>query len=537
MANNKTEKLKKSEKDITRRSFLKKLGGLGLAGLSFSLAGCGTENKTIQAGGTGWIPSQYQAAGTWPAQVRGRVPIDPSNPSIMRDDKKCILCGECIEACERVQGVYGHYQLPIKNDITCVNCGQCSLWCPTSAITERDDTDKVWQALKDKNMHVVVQTAPATRVALGEEFGMPAGSIVQGKQVAALKKLGFNGVFDTNFSADLTIMEEGTEFVKRVKGELKRPLPQFTSCSPGWVKFCEYFYPDLLAHMSSAKSPQQMLGAVIKTYYAKQKNIDPAKILSVSIMPCTAKKFECQRPEMNSAGLKVGKPKLRDVDIVLTTRELARLIKRAGINFDDLENADYDPILGEGTGAAVIFGASGGVMEAAIRSAYKLITNQDPPDALLNLTPVRGVTGIKEDSLDVPGVGTVNVAVVSGLANARTVLDQLRQDIRQGNPTRYHFIEFMSCPGGCIGGGGQPRTALPPTDDVRKARIASLYNLDANAKYYPLRVSYKNQEILDLYKNYLGQPMSGLAESLLHTKYTDRSKELTALKPTDNKIG
>ncbi|AEG60827.1 [FeFe] hydrogenase, group A [Desulforamulus ruminis] len=511
-------------KPVTRRGFLKMLGGVGLAGVAATITGCSTD----QAGGKGWLPQQYQVASSWPVQVKGRIPIDPNNPSITRDDQKCILCGQCIEACERIQTVYGYYETPIKDDITCVNCGQCTLWCPTAAITEVDDIDKVVKALEDENVHVVVQTAPATRVALGEEFGMPAGSIVEGKQVAALKKLGFDGVFDTNFSADLTIMEEGTELVKRVTGELDHPLPQFTSCSPGWVKFCEYFYPDLLGHMSSAKSPQQMLGAVVKTYYAEQKGLDPEKIVSVSIMPCTAKKYECQRPEMNDAGHKIGKPQIRDVDIVLTTRELARLIKSKGIDLTKLEDAQYDSILGEGTGAAVIFGTTGGVMEAAVRSAYFLITKQNPPDALLNLTPVRGLNGVKEASLEIPGVGQVNVAICSGLSNARKILDQLRVDLKQGNPPRYHFIEFMSCPGGCIGGGGQPRTSLPPSDQVRQARLNSLYTMDA--KMYKKRLSHENSEVLQLYKNYLEQPMSHLAEELLHTEYTDRGDTLTVKK-------
>ncbi|SHE29640.1 [FeFe] hydrogenase, group A [Desulforamulus putei] len=513
-------------KTVSRRGFLKMLGGVSLTGVAASIAGCSQD----PAGGKGWLPQQYQVASSWPVQVKGRIPIDPNNPSIVRDDKKCILCGQCIEACERVQTVYGYYETPIKDDITCVNCGQCTLWCPTAAITERDEIDKVVRALEDKNLHVVVQTAPATRVALGEEFGLPPGSIVEGKQVAALKKLGFDAVFDTNFTADLTIMEEGTELVRRVAGDLKgvKPLPQFTSCSPGWVKFCEYFYPDLLEHMSSCKSPQQMLGALVKTYYAKEKGIDPEKIFSVSIMPCTAKKYECNRPEMNDAGKHVGKEKLRDVDVVLTTRELARLIKMKGIDLTKLEDAQYDPLMGESTGAAVIFGATGGVMEAAVRSAYFLITKQNPPEALLNLTPVRGLQGVKEASLEIPGVGQVNVAISHGLSNARKLLDQLREDKKQGKPPRYHFIEFMSCPGGCISGGGQPRTSLPPSDQVRQARLNSIYQIDA--KIYKKRLSHENQEVAMLYQKFLEKPNSHLAEELLHTEYVDRSKTLTAKK-------
>lgn len=506
-------------KSIGRRNFLKLLGGTSVAGIAVSIAGCSSE----PAGGTGWMPKQYQVAGSWPAQVKGRIPIDPDNPSIMRDDRKCILCGQCLEVCEKVQSVYGYYELPIKKDIICVDCGQCSLWCPTAAITERDDIDKVVKALENKNLHVVVQTAPATRVALGEEFGLAPGSLVEGKQVAALKKLGFDTVFDTNYSADLTIMEEGTELIKRIEGMAGHPLPQFTSCSPGWVKFCEYYYPDLISNLSTAKSPQQMLGALVKTYYAREKGIDPANIISVAIMPCTAKKFECARPEMNAAGVLHGKPEIRDVDIVLTTRELARLMKKRGIDLNTLTDAPYDRLMGESTGAGVIFGATGGVMEAAVRSAYYLVTKQDPPETLLTLTPVRGLAGVKEATVTIPGVGELQVAVCHGLKNARLILDEIRE-----GKTRWQFIEFMSCPGGCIGGGGQPRTSLPPSDEIRQARIASLYKLDSGV--YKKRLSYKNEEIRQVYKNYLDHPMSEKAEQLLHTHYTDRSGKLTAKK-------
>lgn len=522
---------------VTRRFFLKGLGTAGMAGALATLSGCKDAGKPI--GGEGWTPQQYNAPGSWPVQVRGRVPIDPNNPSIVRDDRKCILCGQCAEACERVQSVEGFYALPIKDDITCVNCGQCALWCPTGAISERDDIDRVLSVIKDNNLHVIVQTAPATRIAIGEEFGMPAGSIVEGKMVTALKMLGFDQVFDTNFSADLTIMEEGTELVSRIKaasagpethgqaghGHTPTALPQFTSCSPGWVKFCEYFYPDLLDHMSTCKSPQQMLGAVAKTYYAKKKNIDPAKIISVAIMPCTAKKFEAARKEMNSAGAATGKPEMQDVDFVLTTRELARMIKRQRIDFTKLDPQPYDSLMGEGTGAAVIFAASGGVMEAAVRSGYYLITGENPPEALYNLTAVRGLQGVKEASLDVPGVGELRVAVSHGLANARQLLDQLREDKKAGRPPRYHFIEFMACPGGCISGGGQPKTSVPPSDWVRKERIKSIYAIDS--KIYKKRLSHENKEVMDLYAEYLGKPNGEKAHQLLHTTYTDRSVHLT----------
>ncbi len=510
----------KLEKKVTRRSFLKMMGGLGLAGITASIGG-NMANASEQTGGRGWLPEQYQSSGTWPAQVRGRVPIAPGNPSIARDDKKCILCGQCLEVCQKTQTVFGYYDLPIIDDIVCINCGQCALWCPTAAITERDDTDKVMQALQDPDKYVVVQTAPATRVALGEEFGLAPGTFVMGQQVAGLKRLGFDAVFDTNFTADLTILEEATELIKRIKGDIDKPLPQFTSCSPGWVKFCEYFYPDLFPHMSTCKSPQQMLGALVKTYFAKKKGIAPEKIYSVAIMPCTAKKFEIQRPEMNSSGHYWDKPSLRDMDAVLTTRELARMLKKKNIDLTTLPEEKYDPLLGEGTGGALIFGATGGVMEAAVRGAYFFITEQQPPANLLQLNPVRGLEGVKEAAVDVPGVGTLKVAVCHGMKNGRKVLDA----VRKGNAP-YHFIEFMSCPGGCIGGGGQPRSAVPPSDEVRMARINSIYQADARMKK---REAHENAEVLALYNDFLQHPMSHLAEELLHTDYTNRGKRFIPL--------
>lgn len=509
------------EKKVTRRAFMKIMGGLGLAGITTSLAGCGTTSVTGRAGGEGWLPAQYQGNGAWPAQVRGRVPLDDNNVSIVRDDEKCILCGQCLEVCKNTQTVFGHYGFPLLDEIVCINCGQCALWCPTAAITERDDTETVWQALQDPDKHVVVQTAPATRVSLGEEFGLPPGTWVMGQQVAALKRLGFDAVFDTNFTADLTIMEEATELIKRIKGDIKLPLPQFTSCSPGWVKFCEYFYPDLFPHLSTCKSPQQMLGALVKTYYAREKNIKPEKIFTVSIMPCTAKKFEAGRPEMNDSGHYWHKPALRDVDAVLTTRELARLLKKQGIDLNTLPEENYDPLLGQSTGGAVIFGATGGVMEAAVRTAYYFITRKQPPAGLLSLQPVRGLAGVKEAALDVSGVGTVRVAVCHGMSNGRQVLESVRK-----GDAPWHFVEFMSCPGGCISGGGQPRSAVPPSDEVRNKRMAGLYKADARMVW---RESHENPEVLALYQNFLQHPMSELAEELLHTSYTDRSKNYNHL--------
>ena len=509
------------KKTMDRRSFFKKMiAGAGLVGMAGSLAGC-LQQSPEQAGGQGWLPYQYNVAGNLPAQVRGRVPIDADNPSIVRDDQKCILCGQCLEVCENIESVYGYYSLPVIDETICVNCGQCSMSCPSGAISERDDTKKVFEVLEDPDKFVLVQTAPATRVALGEEFGLPVGTWVEGKQVAALRRLGFDAVLDTNFSADLTIMEEATELVKRITGEVKKPLPQFTSCSPGWVKFCEYFYPELIPNLSTCKSPQQMFGALAKTYYAKKRGIDPNKIVSVSIMPCTAKKFEAQRPEMNDSAKYWKTDNMRDVDIVLTTRELARMLKAKNIDLPSLPDENYDSIMGEDTGAAIIFGATGGVMEAAVRTAYYLITGNEPPELFLNLTPVRGLAGVKEAAAEIPGVGTVRVAVCHGMANGRKVLDAVRD-----GKAPWHFVEFMNCPGGCIAGGGQPRTAVPPSDAVREQRIAAIYRADAAAAK---RKSHQNEEVAALYREFLEHPMSELAEELLHTDYQSRADKLNRL--------
>lgn len=513
-----------TKRKVSRRSFLKLVGGASLVGVSLGLTGCGKPITADRAaGGTGWMPTQYNAPGSWPTQVKGRIAIDPLNPSITRDDQKCILCGQCIEVCQNTQTVYGNYELPIKKDLVCINCGQCIHWCPSGAITEVDEIDKVLKALADPELHVVVQTAPATRIGLGEEFGLPVGTNVEGKQVAALKKLGFDAVFDTLFTADLTIMEEGTELVKRVKGEVPYPLPQFTSCCPGWINFVELFYPDLIKNLSTAKSPQQMAGALIKTYYAEEKEIDPRKIFSVSIMPCTAKKFECQRPEMDSASKHFKDDTITaDVDVVLTTRELSRMIKKAGIDFHALADEKYDNLMGQSTGAAIIFGASGGVMEAAVRSAWFLITGEQPPNALWTLTPVRGLEGIKEATLNIPGVGDVTVAVVHGLGNARQLMDRVR-----AGDAPWQFIEVMACPGGCQNGGGQPRASFPPSNEVKATRTKTLYDMDSD---YAIRNSHDNPEISQIYSSYLGKPMSELAYDLLHTHYESRANALTPKK-------
>lgn len=503
-------------KKVSRRSFLKAIGGVSLLGVGASVAGCGTQ----AAGGKGWMPSQYNVPAKWPVQVKGRVPIDPTNAAIVRNDSACILCGQCLEVCRNMMGVYGYYELPVKKESICVHCGQCTMWCPTGAITERSHVEEVKALLADKDLHVVVQTAPATKVSLGEEFGLEAGSLVEKQQTAALKQLGFAGVFDTCFAADLTIMEESSELLARLKGG--QELPQFTSCCPAWVKFVEYYYADLLPHLSSCKSPQQMLGSVIKEYYAAKQGVAGDKIKSIAVMPCTAKKFECQRQLTEKGTARSGQ---QDIDYILTTREAATLMKQSKIDMLALPDAEYDSPMGESSGGGRIFGATGGVAEAAVRNAYYLATGQEPPSTLLKWEPVRGMKGVKETTVEIPGAGTLRVAVCHGLYNSREILEAIRA--KQG---RWDFLEFMACPGGCIGGGGQPRTSLPPNDGTRKARIASLYKLDDQSA--PKRCSYQNEQIQELYKNWLGQPLSEKAEHELHTHFTDRSRLLTP-KPVD----
>ena len=444
--------------------------------------------------------------------------IDRSSPSIVRDSRKCIECHRCVTVCEQVQTVSvltpAHrgsdvkvtppFNLPLVES-NCVTCGQCILACPVGALYEKDDVDLVWKALQDPTKHVVVQEAPAIRAALGEEFGMAPGSLVTGKMIAALRRLGFDRVFDTNFTADLTIIEEGNELLKRVKeGGV---LPMITSCSPGWIKFCEHFYPDLLPHLSTCKSPQQMFGALAKTYYAETSGIDPKNIISVSIMPCTAKKFEAQRPEMNSSGY-------RDVDYVLTTRELGRMIKEAGIDFENLADEDYDAPMGEYTGAGTIFGATGGVMEAALRTVYAVVTGENLPS--LDITPVRGLDGVKEATVKVGALGDVGIAVAHGLGNARKLMDKIRE-----GKANYAFIEVMCCPGGCISGGGEP---IPTNNDIRIKRSAALYADDGTVQ--KKRQSHENDSVKKLYDKFLIKPLGHKSHELLHTKYTQRGTDM-----------
>ncbi len=441
------------------------------------------------------------------------LPLDTSTPSLVRDPNKCIKCGRCAEVCHHVQEtgiLYSHYRsVDVQvapeygkslSDVACVLCGQCAAVCPVGAIHEKDDTALVWAALDDPAKHVVVQVAPAVRVSIAEEFGQAPGTIATGRLVSALRKLGFDRVFDTDFTADLTIMEEGHELLHRLQSG--GALPLITSCSPGWVKYIEHSYPELLPHVSTCKSPQQMFGALAKTYYAGKAGIDPADIFVVSIMPCTAKKFESQRPEMNASGH-------QDVDAVLTTRELGRILKQAGVDFAALDDSVFDDPLGISTGAAAIFGVTGGVMEAALRTVYEVVTGQELES--VEFTAVRGLQGIKEATVDLAGT-PVKVAVAHGLGNARRIMDLVRAGLAD-----YTFIEIMACPGGCIGGGGQP---YGTTDTVRRQRIEATYRVDAGLA---LRKSHQNPAVAKLYAEFLRQPLSEISHHLLHTKYRNRS--------------
>lgn len=446
--------------------------------------------------------------------------IDELSPSIVRDNNKCILCRRCVAACAKTQGVFaiGMQNRGFKtqigsefgkslNDVACINCGQCIAACPTGALTEKDATKEVWAALNDPDKYVVFQTAPAVRVAIGEEFGMPIGTRCTGKMVSAIRRLGADKVFDVDFAADLTIMEEGTELLNRIKNG--GVLPMITSCSPGWIKYCETFYPDFIPNLSTCKSPNQMQGAVTKTYFAKQNDLDPRDIYVVSVMPCTAKKFEIARPEFGRDGY-------RDVDANLTTRELARMIRQAGLDFAHLPEEEFDDMLGESTGAGVIFGVTGGVMEAALRTVVDVLTGEDMPR--LEYGDVRGLEGIKEATVSVNGTD-INVAIVHGTANAAKLLNA----IRAGEKT-YHFIEVMGCPGGCVTGGGQPIVDARARYyvDPRAARAAATYSEDESMA---IRKSHKNPAVQKLYAEFLGEPNSHIAHELLHTTYVDRSKE------------
>ncbi|WP_138263142.1 rubrerythrin [[Clostridium] hylemonae] len=446
-----------------------------------------------------------------------RIPIESDNPAVRREESLCIKCGQCRQVCEREVAVGRLYDLKSTNDTAiCVHCGQCANVCPVDSIKEVYEYRKVKEAVEDPEKIVIFSTSPSVRVGLGEEFGYPAGSFVEGKMVAALRSLGADYVLDTNFAADLTIMEEASELVERVT-EKTKPLPQFTSCCPAWVKFAETFYPEILPHISSAKSPIGMQGPTIKTYFAKQNNLDAAKIVNVAVTPCTAKKFEIRRGEMNISAVSNGAEDMRDMDHVITTRELARWMREEGIDLKDLPDSSYDSLMGAASGAGVIFGNTGGVMEAAARTAYYLITGENPPEDYLKLEPVRGMAGIRKAEVVIAGV-PLKLAVIHGLENARQFIDRMT-----GGEQTYDFVEIMTCPGGCIGGGGQPKTEVPMTDAVRQARITALYDKDASMT---LRYSHENPDIKKVYEEYYIKPLSAVAEKLLHTQYHDRSADL-----------
>ncbi len=438
--------------------------------------------------------------------------IDADNPALIRDYSKCIKCSRCVEACSEVQNVnvlarahrstayeiVPQFDKPI-HETECVFCGQCIKVCPVGAIYEKYDTEEVLDAIEDDGLHVVAQIAPAVRVSIGEEFGLPPGSIATGKIVASLKRLGFDRVFDTNFTADLTILEEGTEFINRLKND--GVLPMITSCSPGWISYVEGFAPELLAHLSTCKSPQQMFGALTKTYYADKENLHPSKIHTVSVMPCTAKKYEANRPEMSSYGY-------IDVDTVLTTRELAHMIRLAGIDFEHIEEEPFDAPFGITTGAGAIFGATGGVMEAALRTVYEVLTGETLQK--LDFMAVRGLEGRKEAEIDIAGQ-KVKVAVAHGLRNASVILEEIKN-----GTSDYAFVEVMACPGGCIGGGGQP---IEKTAETKQIRVDAIYRVDQGMK---LRKSHENPGVKQLYEEFLGEPLGEKSHQLLHTHYKAR---------------
>lgn len=461
-------------------------------------------------------------------------PIDASSPSIVRDPNKCILCKRCESVCNKVQTVgaiglsYRGFHTTVDtafgrdlNEAVCIYCGQCVAVCPVAALREKEDIEKVWDAVSDPNIHVVVQTAPAVRVALGEEFGLPIGTRVTGKMVAALRRLGFDKIFDTDFAADLTIMEEGGELLHRIKNGGKLPL--ITSCSPGWIKFCEHNFHELLENLSTCKSPHQMMGAVIKSYYAEKNNIDPETVFVVSVMPCTAKKFEAARPELSHNGL-------QDVDAVITTRELAKMIKESRIDFVNLDEEDFDPVLGESTGAGVIFGATGGVMEAALRTVSEILAEEQKSNEVaaaseadtkslgkIEFEQVRGIQGVKEAVVNVGGID-LKVAIVHGTGNARKVMEKV-----VAKEADYHFIEVMGCEGGCVAGGGQPIVSSKARweCDPRVLRAKGIYSEDESKA---IRKSHLNPMIKKIYQEFLDTPGSHKAHELLHTHYVERQK-------------
>ena len=443
-----------------------------------------------------------------------RVPIEADNPAIRRIENICIKCGQCRDICRDYISVLGYYDLSKTNDTAvCIHCGQCANVCPVSSITETPEMDAVIAAAKDPDKVLIVSTSPSVRVSLGEAFGMQRGSFVEGKMIALLRKLGADYVLDTNFAADMTIVEEASELVERLTTHNK-PLPQFTSCCPAWVKFAEIYYPELLPNISSAKSPIGMQGPTIKTYFAKKMGIDPKKIVNVALTPCTAKKFEIRRGEMNASARYLDLPGLRDMDHVITTRELADWAKKADIDFSTLEDSKFDKLMGEASGAGVIFGNTGGVMEAAVRTAYEFVTHEPAPKELYTLEPVRGMQEIREAAVEI-GTLRLQLAVIYGTSNVRRFLSMAKKSGKH-----YDFIEVMTCPGGCIGGGGQPKADVEERRTMVDSRIESLYKRDAQMK---LRKSHENPELKQLYEEFYRKPLSPIAEEMLHTSYTDRS--------------
>ena len=443
-----------------------------------------------------------------------RVPIEADNPAIRRIENLCIKCGQCRDICRDYISVLGYYDLSKTNDTAvCIHCGQCANVCPVSSITETPEMDAVIAAAKDPDKVLIVSTSPSVRVSLGEAFGMQRGSFVEGKMIALLRKLGADYVLDTNFAADMTIVEEASELVERLTTHNK-PLPQFTSCCPAWVKFAEIYYPELLPNISSAKSPIGMQGPTIKTYFAKKMGIDPNKIVNVALTPCTAKKFEIRRGEMNASARYLDLPGLRDMDHVITTRELADWAKKADIDFSSLEDSKFDKLMGEASGAGVIFGNTGGVMEAAVRTAYEFVTHEPAPKEQYTLEPVRGMQEIREAAVEI-GTLRLQLAVIYGTSNVRRFLSMAKESGKH-----YDFIEVMTCPGGCIGGGGQPKADVEERRTMVDSRIESLYKRDAQMK---LRKSHENPELKQLYEEFYRKPLSPIAEEMLHTSYTDRS--------------
>ena len=443
-----------------------------------------------------------------------RVPIEADNPAIRRIENLCIKCGQCRDICRDYISVLGYYDLSKTNDTAvCIHCGQCANVCPVSSITETPEMDAVIAAAKDPDKILIVSTSPSVRVSLGEAFGMQRGSFVEGKMIALLRKLGADYVLDTNFAADMTIVEEASELVERLTTHNK-PLPQFTSCCPAWVKFAEIYYPELLPNISSAKSPIGMQGPTIKTYFAKKMGIDPKKIVNVALTPCTAKKFEIRRGEMNASARYLDLPGLRDMDHVITTRELADWAKKADIDFSTLGDSKFDKLMGEASGAGVIFGNTGGVMEAAVRTAYEFVTHEPAPKELYTLEPVRGMQEIREAAVEI-GTLRLQLAVIYGTSNVRRFLSMAKESGKH-----YDFIEVMTCPGGCIGGGGQPKADVEERRTMVDSRIESLYKRDAQMK---LRKSHENPELKQLYEEFYRKPLSPIAEEMLHTSYTDRS--------------